>query len=82
MQGVSTPYNNFEGSLSNSIGNLSTQISIIYLGFNQISGKIPEEFGNLNGLILLNMRQNHFEAIIIATFGNFKKYASVGYRSK
>ncbi|KAH1069276.1 hypothetical protein AAZX31_03G085000 [Glycine max] len=67
-------YNNFGGHLPNSLGNLSTQLSELYLGGNQISGEIPEELGNLLiGLILLTMENNNIGGIIPTTFGMFQK---------
>ena len=65
--------NNFGGNLPNSIGNLSTELKQLYIGENQISGKIPAELGHLVGLILLAMNFNHFEGIIPTTFENFQK---------
>ncbi|RDX84314.1 putative LRR receptor-like serine/threonine-protein kinase, partial [Mucuna pruriens] len=73
LQVLSISYNNFGGSLPNSIGNLSTQLSQLYLGGNQISGKVPIELGNLIGLSVLTMEINHFEGIIPTTFGKFQK---------
>jgi len=66
-------FNNFRGSLPSFIGNLTTQLSRMYLGGNQIYGQIPLEIGNLNNLILLTMENNHFEGNIPSTIGNFKK---------
>lgn len=45
-------YNDFGGTFPNLIGNLSTKIIKLYLGGNQIAGKIPMELGNLVHLIL------------------------------
>ncbi|KAG5013702.1 hypothetical protein JHK86_025963 [Glycine max] len=73
LQVVSISYNNFGGSLPNSVGNLSTQLSQLYLGGNQISGKIPAELGNLVSLTILTMEINHFEGSIPANFGKFQK---------
>ncbi|XP_027908427.1 probable LRR receptor-like serine/threonine-protein kinase At3g47570 [Vigna unguiculata] len=61
-------YNNL-GHLPNSLGNLSTQLSKIYLGNNEIYGEIPEAIGNLVGLTLLTMFNNHVDGIIPTTFG-------------
>ncbi|KEH25870.1 LRR receptor-like kinase [Medicago truncatula] len=70
---LSISYNNFGGHLPNSIGNLSTELIQLYMGDNQISGKIPAEFGRLIGLILLTMESNCLEGIIPTTFGKFQK---------
>ncbi|XP_058779341.1 probable LRR receptor-like serine/threonine-protein kinase At3g47570 [Vicia villosa] len=70
---VSISDNSFGGTLPNAIGNLSTELNMLHLGFNEISGKIPAELGNLVGLIALPMSFNHFEGIIPTTFGKFQK---------
>jgi len=65
--------NNFGGHFPNSIGNLSIELKQLYLGHNQISGKIPAELGLLVGLILLTMESNRFVGVIPTTFGKFQK---------
>ncbi|XP_061341778.1 probable LRR receptor-like serine/threonine-protein kinase At3g47570 [Gastrolobium bilobum] len=73
LQFLDIEYNKFGGRLPNSLGNLSSQLSELYIGGNQISGKILAELGNLISLTLLNMEYNHFEGIIPSTFGKFHK---------
>ena len=58
--------------MPNSLGNLSTQLSQLYLGSNQILGKIPLAIGNLVDLILLTIYNNHIDDIIQTTFGKFQ----------
>ncbi|RHN54606.1 putative protein kinase RLK-Pelle-LRR-XII-1 family [Medicago truncatula] len=70
---ISIYNNSFGGNFPNSLGNLSTQFSVLDLGVNHISGKIPAELGYLVGLTVLSMGFNHFEGIIPTTFGNFQK---------
>jgi Leucine-rich repeat (LRR) protein len=41
LQIISITNNNFGGNLPNFIGNLSTQLTKLFIGGNQISGKIP-----------------------------------------
>ncbi|KAL5123206.1 Receptor kinase-like protein Xa21 [Glycine soja] len=65
--------NNFGGHLPNSLGNLSTQLSQLYLGNNQMFGKIPSEIGNLVNLFVLSILYNHFEGIIPSAFGKLQK---------
>ncbi|BAT97064.1 hypothetical protein VIGAN_09041300 [Vigna angularis var. angularis] len=71
-------YNSFGGQLSNSLGNLSIQLSQLYLGYNEISGEIPEAIGNLIGLTLLTMYYNQIDGIIPTTFGKFKMLRVLG----
>ncbi|RHN54613.1 putative protein kinase RLK-Pelle-LRR-XII-1 family [Medicago truncatula] len=73
LEVVSICNNKFGGSLPNSIGSLSTQLTELCLGGNLISGKIPVEIGNLVELILLAIDFNHFEGIIPTSFGKFQK---------
>ncbi|CAJ1930874.1 unnamed protein product [Sphenostylis stenocarpa] len=73
LQILSISYNNFGGYLPNSIGNLSSKLSQLYLGGNQISGEIPVTLGNLVDLTLLMMEDNFIGGIIPTTFGKFHK---------
>ncbi|KAK2373483.1 putative LRR receptor serine/threonine-protein kinase [Trifolium repens] len=65
--------NNFGGILPNFIGNLSTDLQILYFGDNKISGKIPTELGHLVGLISFSLEYNHFDGVIPTTFEKLKK---------
>lgn len=40
---------------------------------NGISGKIPEEFGNLANLTMLDLENNHLSGEIPASLGNLKR---------
>ncbi|XP_058722145.1 probable LRR receptor-like serine/threonine-protein kinase At3g47570 [Vicia villosa] len=83
LQSITLFGNNFGGSLPSSVGNLSTTISQLNLGSNQIHGKIPTELGNLINLSLLNMIDNLLEGTIPTTFGKFQmmqKLIMVGNR--
>ncbi|CAI8588364.1 unnamed protein product [Vicia faba] len=73
LETLSLSYNNFGGSLETSIGNLSTVLSLFYIGGNQIYGKIPIELGNLISLSLLSMEDNHLEGTIPTSFGKLQK---------
>ncbi|KAL1321794.1 hypothetical protein AAHE18_14G152000 [Arachis hypogaea] len=63
----------FLGHLPNFIGNLSTKLTILAFGGNQISGKVPAELGNLVNLIGLGIENNHLTEFIPTSFGNFQK---------
>ncbi|XP_045813772.1 probable LRR receptor-like serine/threonine-protein kinase At3g47570 isoform X3 [Trifolium pratense] len=73
--------NNFGGVLPNSIGNLSNELKMLYLGCNMISGKIPAELGHLVGLISLYLESNHLEGVIPTTFGKFQKLQLLSLRN-
>ncbi|KOM26524.1 hypothetical protein LR48_Vigan284s001000 [Vigna angularis] len=73
LQMLSLSYNNFGGRLPNSLGNLSTQLSRLYLGGNHISGDIPATCGNLIDLILFTMEQNLLDGVIPTTFEKLQK---------
>ncbi|XP_029125946.1 probable LRR receptor-like serine/threonine-protein kinase At3g47570 isoform X1 [Cajanus cajan] len=81
LQVLSISNNYFGGHLPNSIGNLSTQLSRLYLGGNQISGEIPASLGNLIGLTLLTMELNRIDGIIPTTFGKFQKMQLLNLRA-
>ncbi|CAI9108836.1 OLC1v1008532C1 [Oldenlandia corymbosa var. corymbosa] len=65
-------WNNFGGTLPDSIGNLSVNIVQIDLGLNQISGEIPEGLGNLANLYLLGMDHNLFSGYIPSFLHKFQ----------
>ncbi|CAI8588384.1 unnamed protein product [Vicia faba] len=81
LQVVCIVSNNFGGVLPNSVGNLSSQLSYLLFGDNQIKGKIPGELGNLINLNLLGLEENKFEGIIPLTFGKFQNMQVLDLRA-
>ena len=65
--------NQYRGVFPSSISNLSTQLTQLYLGANEISGTIPASLENLVNLIALGLGYNHFTGSIPTTFGKFQK---------
>ncbi|XP_075648387.1 LRR receptor-like serine/threonine-protein kinase EFR [Castanea sativa] len=65
--------NQFQGVLPNSIANLSTNLTKLFFGGNEISGTIPASLENLVNLIGLGMDYNHFSGTIPTSFGRFQK---------
>ncbi|XP_047314799.1 protein NSP-INTERACTING KINASE 1-like [Impatiens glandulifera] len=57
--GLGTPSQDLSGFLSPSIGNLSN-LQIVLLQNNNITGRIPEEIGKLSRLHTLDLSNNHF----------------------
>ncbi|XP_071697667.1 uncharacterized protein [Rutidosis leptorrhynchoides] len=66
-----------QGVLPRSIGNLSDQLSLLYLGENQLHGNIPSSVGNLVGLVGLNLEANRFSGIISDTIGMLQKVQQI-----
>ncbi|XP_043694428.1 probable LRR receptor-like serine/threonine-protein kinase At3g47570 [Telopea speciosissima] len=65
--------NGFKGPLPNFKANLSTQLSILLLGANQISGTIPTGIENLVNLTNLGMEYNSLEGNIPSVIGKLPK---------
>jgi Leucine-rich repeat (LRR) protein len=75
--------NNFGGTLPDSIGNLSKQLSDLYIYGNQISGIIPAALENLINLSSLSMHGNLFTGPIPTYFGKFQKLQGLAlYRNR
>ncbi|KAK2641350.1 hypothetical protein Ddye_023113 [Dipteronia dyeriana] len=64
--------NGFGGFLPNSISNLSTTITQIAIGSNQISGTIPPGIGNLFNLASITMEFNQLTGTIPSVIGELK----------
>ncbi|XP_065629649.1 receptor kinase-like protein Xa21 isoform X1 [Quercus suber] len=65
--------NQFEGTLPNVLGNLSTQLSLFMISENLIFGEIPSGMGNLVNLTSLWMDGNKFVGTIPDNIGSLKK---------
>ncbi|XP_060974932.1 putative receptor-like protein kinase At3g47110 [Cannabis sativa] len=72
MEMLSLAANNFGGPIPKSLANLSTQITELYLGGNQISGIIPPTLKTLVKLIVLTMESNLLEGVIPTSLGNLR----------
>ncbi|EOA12846.1 hypothetical protein CARUB_v10025818mg, partial [Capsella rubella] len=64
--------NLLEGVIPVSIGNLSKNLSKLFMGGNRFTGKIPESIGRLTGLTLLNVSDNSLTGEIPRDIGNLK----------
>ncbi|CAI9094372.1 OLC1v1030097C1 [Oldenlandia corymbosa var. corymbosa] len=57
---------NFGGKLPNAIGNLSSQLTEVYMDLNHVSVPIHVGFGKLVYLLVLNLTQNLFTGVILS----------------
>ncbi|WCJ39261.1 Leucine-rich receptor-like protein kinase family protein [Euphorbia peplus] len=64
--------NLLQGTIPESIGNLSKNLTKLYMGENQISGQIPATIGNLSSLTLLNVSYNSISGPIPEEVGQLK----------
>lgn len=70
--GISLLFNNLEGTLPASLGQLEN-LKRLELSFNKISGTIPAELGQLNKLELLALNGDQLQGNIPAELGNLKQ---------
>ncbi|KAK4490059.1 hypothetical protein RD792_000713 [Penstemon davidsonii] len=69
--------NLFSGSLPDSIGNLSINLSYLSIGGNRLHGTIPSSIGNLFGLTLLNFADNVLEGSVPFSIGNLNRVQEI-----
>ncbi|XP_027941326.1 probable LRR receptor-like serine/threonine-protein kinase At3g47570 [Vigna unguiculata] len=64
--------NGFGGVIPDLIGNFSTHLTTLRMGLNRISGMIPDEIGQLIGLIDFVVEDNYLEGTIPDSIGRLK----------
>ncbi|CDP19838.1 unnamed protein product [Coffea canephora] len=72
LSNFSMGYNKFGGNIPRVMANLSNQLTELYLGGNQLSGTIPEGFGNFVNLYKLDLELNSFSGVIPRDFGKLQ----------
>jgi len=72
LRGVTLQNNRFGGVIPSSISNLSAQLGILDIRFNEISGRIPNGIGNLPKLFKLGLSGNQFTGHIPESIGRLK----------
>ncbi|KAJ1288816.1 hypothetical protein BS78_02G117200 [Paspalum vaginatum] len=73
LQLIALDENHIEGSIPNSLGNLSSSLVKLYLGRNSISGQIPPSIGSLTLLTLLNISYNELSGSIPPEIGGLNE---------
>ncbi|KAL3621317.1 hypothetical protein CASFOL_036229 [Castilleja foliolosa] len=71
-------FNLFEGVIPWSIGNLSKELSKLYMGGNDIHGTIPSSIGELRALELLNMSYSSISGEIPSEIGELRELRVLG----
>ncbi|KAG2549490.1 hypothetical protein PVAP13_9KG253213, partial [Panicum virgatum] len=72
LRGVTLQNNRFGGVFPSSISNLSAQLGILDIRFNEISGRVPNGIGNLPKLFKLGLSGNQFTGHIAESIGRLK----------
>jgi Leucine-rich repeat (LRR) protein len=72
LRGVALQNNSFSGVFPSSITNQSAQLRILDIGFNKISGRIPDGIGNFPKLYKLGLSGNQFTGSITDSIGRLK----------
>ncbi|PUZ76552.1 hypothetical protein GQ55_1G299800 [Panicum hallii var. hallii] len=62
-----------EGSLPQSIGDLSTSLQVLLLGGNSLSSQVPQSIGKLSALTWLGLGENNFSGTIEGWIENLKR---------
>ncbi|KAK7359067.1 hypothetical protein VNO77_01013 [Canavalia gladiata] len=65
--------NMLEGEIPETIGNLSKDLSKLYMGENRFNGSIPSSIGRLSGLRLLNLSHNSISGQIPHELGQLQE---------
>lgn len=68
---ISLLFNNIEGTLPATIGNLKN-LKVLELSFNKLTGSIPVEIGHLESLEVLALNGNNLSGSIPSNIGNLK----------
>jgi len=65
--------------LPSSVANLSAQLQVLYVGYNEISGKIPLDISNLVGLTQLQLSYNQITGILPDSIGRLNSLQILGF---
>jgi len=81
LQSLILSQNQFEGSIPNSISNLSATLRQLGLGANKFSGIVPTSIGNLTGLLKLELSGNNLNGSVEGWVGNLNKLEGLDLNS-
>ncbi|KAG8378445.1 hypothetical protein BUALT_Bualt08G0138000 [Buddleja alternifolia] len=73
LQVLAVSRNLLNGSLPDSIANLSSSLTYLSMASSQMHGTIPLGIGNLLNLTYLNLRNNHLSGSIPSSIGNLNR---------
>jgi len=71
--------NMLRAMLPSSVSNLSAQLQVLYVGYNEISGKIPSGISNLVGLTQLQLSNNRFTGLVPGSIGMLTSLQALGF---
>ncbi|XP_039169171.1 putative receptor-like protein kinase At3g47110 [Eucalyptus grandis] len=71
----------FSGSIRRNIGLLLPNLQILYLGFNQFTGPIPDSLSNVTNLAAIDTPFNNFIGHVPASFGGLQNLSWLGLGS-
>ncbi|XP_027171759.1 probable LRR receptor-like serine/threonine-protein kinase At3g47570 [Coffea eugenioides] len=73
-------YNPLEGTFPGSVGNLSYSVERIYAYDCELKANIPDSFGNLSNLLLLNVAGNNLMGPIPDTLGGMQNVQALNFQ--
>ncbi|XP_066332040.1 receptor kinase-like protein Xa21 isoform X2 [Miscanthus floridulus] len=77
---LSLSYNDLQGSLPSSIGNLSSSLETLLLGGNSLAGQVPQSIGKLSALTTLGLGNNYFSGTIEGWVENLRSLRVLNLR--
>ncbi|KAL3652191.1 hypothetical protein CASFOL_001872 [Castilleja foliolosa] len=76
---LSMAENPLHGIIPRSIGNLSTSLQYLYFKSCDLSGRVPDEIGNLTNLMVLSARGNHLTGPIPKSLRNLQSLQGLSF---